>query len=90
MADEQPETMSRRELMSAGGKATVASIVFPPFLQEALSRARLQQAPSLAVAAGVDRIVMAKGKTYLNGWAGYGEPPRRGRRRHGTPPSRTR
>ena len=33
----------------------------------------------LNAVAGVDRVVMKGGKTYLNGWAGYGEPPRRGR-----------
>lgn len=29
--------------------------------------------------AGVDRVVVARGKTYLQGWAGYGAPPRPGR-----------
>ncbi len=37
------------------------------------------QALPLAAVAGVDRVVMLKGKTYLSGWAGYGAPPRRGR-----------
>ena len=35
----------------------------------------------LAALAGVDRVVVLPGKTYLNGWAGYGSPPGRGRRR---------
>ena len=34
-----------------------------------------QDAPINAVA-GVDRVVMLSGKTYLRGWAGYGDPPR--------------
>lgn len=33
-------------------------------------------APSLNVEAGVDRIVVIQGKTYLRGWAGYGKRPR--------------
>ena len=34
----------------------------------------------LNTVAGPDRVVMNHGKTYLNAWAGYGEPPRRERR----------
>ncbi|MFB3855156.1 MAG: glycoside hydrolase family 127 protein [Vicinamibacterales bacterium] len=75
------DKISRRELMEAAGKAAIASVAIPPFLQEALSTAAAQDRLPLTAAAGVDRIVMAKGRTYLNGWAGYGEPPRRGRRR---------
>ena len=37
------------------------------------------QAQPLTSAAGVDRLVMLTGKTYLNGWVGYGPPPRPGR-----------
>jgi len=34
-----------------------------------------QEAPlALAAFAGVDRVVMSHGKTYLNAWAGYGVP----------------
>ena len=33
----------------------------------------------LTAVAGVDRVVMKGGKTYLNGWTGYGAPPQRGR-----------
>ena len=41
----------------------------------------------LAAEAGADRVVMVGGKTYLNGWAGYGSRPnRRGRRRGGQTP----
>lgn len=40
-----------------------------------------QQPPPLRAVAGPDRIVIMPAKTYLNGWVGYGEPPRRGRRR---------
>ncbi|MFB3828326.1 MAG: glycoside hydrolase family 127 protein [Bryobacteraceae bacterium] len=33
--------------------------------------------PPLRAVAGVDRIAVLPGRTYLRGWAGYGEPPRR-------------
>ncbi len=42
----------------------------------------LGQQPSLNAVPGPDRIVILPGKTYLNGWVGYGEPPRRERRRN--------
>jgi DUF1680 family protein len=32
----------------------------------------------LAASAGVDRVAIQPGKTYLRGWAGYGDPPRLG------------
>src|SRR5215471_15364159 len=37
------------------------------------------RAEPLNAIAGVDRVVMRNGKTYLNGWSGYGDPPRPGR-----------
>ncbi len=33
---------------------------------------------SLTAIAGIDRVVMLQGKTYLNGYAGYGQPGQRG------------
>ena len=36
--------------------------------------------PPLNAIAGVDRVVMRHGKTYLQAWAGYGSPPQRNRR----------
>lgn len=33
---------------------------------------------SLTAIAGIDRVVMLEGKTYLNGYAGYGQPGQRG------------
>jgi uncharacterized protein len=42
---------------------------------------------ALTAVAGPDRVVVMPGKTYLNGWAGYGAPPdRRERRRQGEQP----
>ncbi len=40
---------------------------------------------SLNGIAGVDRVTVLPGKTYLRGWAGYGAPPRRVRGRAGEP-----
>ena len=42
---------------------------------------------TLNAIAGIDRVVMKGGRTYLNGWAGYGEPPRRGRGARGAAPA---
>jgi DUF1680 family protein len=40
---------------------------------------------ALTSVAGPDRVVILPGKTYLNGWTGYGDPPRRDRRRNPQP-----
>ena len=47
---------------------------------QATAAAQATPAP-LAADAGVDRVVVLPGKTYLNGWAGQGSRPRPGRRR---------
>jgi len=41
---------------------------------------------ALTAVAGPDRVVVLPAKTYLNGWVGYGNPPRRDRRRNEPPP----
>jgi len=41
---------------------------------------------ALTAIAGPDRVVVLPAKTYLNGWVGYGDPPRRERRRNEPPP----
>ncbi|MBI4893800.1 MAG: glycoside hydrolase family 127 protein [Acidobacteria bacterium] len=46
---------------------------FVPVLQTAIFS---QDAPELKGDAGVDRVVVSNGKTYLRGWAGYGDAPR--------------
>jgi hypothetical protein len=40
---------------------------------------------SLTAIAGPDRTVVLPGRTYLNGWVGYGQPPRLERRRNEPP-----
>jgi hypothetical protein len=76
--------ITRRELLGTMGKAAAASVAFGPLVRTVFvipgAMAAAGAAPLTAVA-GVDRITMLAGKTYLNGWAGYGEPPRPDRRR---------
>ncbi|HEY2434810.1 MAG TPA: beta-L-arabinofuranosidase domain-containing protein [Vicinamibacterales bacterium] len=69
-------TMTRRDMMKNTGLVAVVSATTGSLLERlSVSAAALP----LSAIAGVDRVVMEGGKTYLNGWAGYGEPPRRGR-----------
>ncbi len=74
--------MTRRQLLEAMGTMTVVVAASPLIDGFAVSA----QALPLAAVAGPDRVVMRHGKTYLNGWVGYGAPPRRGRRGRGAPP----
>ncbi len=74
--------MTRRELLETMGTMAVVVAASPLVDGFAVSA----QALPLAAAAGPDRVVMRHGKTYLNGWVGYGAPPRRERRGRGTPP----
>ena len=67
--------MSRREALQTMGRAATASVALPSLLRGAIESA--ETAAPLTASAGVDRIVILSGKTYLNGWAGYGDPPRR-------------
>ena len=76
------KTITRRELLGTMGTMAVVVTASPLIDGFAVSA----QALPLAAVAGPDRVVMRHGKTYLNGWAGYGAPPRRGRRGRGTPP----
>jgi len=58
--------LTRRKLLTLSLVATPLGKVF----------ALTARAEPLNTVAGVDRVVMRNGKTYLNGWAGYGDPPR--------------
>ena len=84
-AGRQPpgKEMTRRELLETMGTMAVVVAASPMIDGFAVSA----QALPLAAVAGPDRVVMRHGKTYLNGWVGYGAPPRRGRRGSGTPPA---
>jgi DUF1680 family protein len=87
MSDESTKSaMTRREALGTMSMAAVATIVLPPagFGSADAAPAPSGQAP-LAALAGPDRIVVVPGQTYINGWAGYGEPPGRRRRRRDEP-----
>src|SRR4029079_300287 len=70
-------TMTRRDMMKKTGMVAVVSAVSGP-LADRLNVSAQALPDTLNAIAGVDRVVMKGGRTYLNGWAGYGEPPRRG------------
>ncbi|HEX7051183.1 MAG TPA: beta-L-arabinofuranosidase domain-containing protein [Longimicrobiales bacterium] len=86
---ESPSHLSRRELLGTMGKAALGAAVLPPVLQTVIfgeaDAAGLPRRGGAGVpvkgAAGVDRVVVLPGRTYLRGWAGYGEPPNLHRRR---------
>jgi hypothetical protein len=88
MKDPNPSTLTRREMLG-----TVAAAALYPVLRTAIApeaeAATLGIAPPVNGVAGVDRVVVLPGKTYLRGWAGYGEPPRRGPRPRNAPADST-
>jgi DUF1680 family protein len=78
--------ITRRELLQTAGNMAVLSVVATPIGK---AFALTAHAEPVNAAAGVDRVVMRNGKTYLNGWVGYGDPPRppaRGARGNDVPP----
>ena len=79
------EKLTRREVLEALGAVVM---IAQRQVQAAIdSGGKLSaQEPRLNAVAGPDRIVMHQGRTYLNGWGGYGEPPRRIRGRRGEAP----
>ncbi len=86
--DPQDPGISRRELLGTLGKAAALTLVLPPFLRGELAAEAAVGAPPavaggaaaspLVALAGPDRVAVkpaaAPARTYLNGWAGYGEP----------------
>ncbi len=58
--------LSRRTLLGTVGKAAVTSAISGPLLQTAI----LSGVETPNSVAGVDRVVVLPGKTYLRGWAG--------------------
>ncbi|WP_321477518.1 beta-L-arabinofuranosidase domain-containing protein [uncultured Paludibaculum sp.] len=81
--------ISRRNLLKEAGRTAVATVVAAPVLQTAIvSCASAADAPPLHSEAGIDRVTILPGKTYLRGWAGYGSAPHPGRpRRRNAPPT---
>ena len=64
--------LSRRDVLAGAGKA--AGLVA---VQAAVaSRAAGAVETPLNAVAGIDRVTIQPGRTYLRGWVGYGDPPR--------------
>ena len=68
--------VSRREIFSAAGKAAAVAAMAPVVQTAIVSCAMAEGEAPLNAVAGVDRVTILPGKTYLRGWAGYGDPPR--------------
>jgi uncharacterized protein len=83
--------MSRRVMFERTGKA-VASVALTPVIQSAIvscvvsSDLAAEETPLNGIA-GIDRVTVLEGKTYLRGWTGYGNPPSAARGRGQTPGS---
>ena len=93
---EPPSNVSRRRMLGTVGKAALGAAILYPVLETAIfnnadaaerPRRRVGTGAPINGVAGVDRVVVLPGRTYLRGWAGYGEPPRRTRRRRDQPDS---
>lgn len=79
--DSKKTQLSRRALFGTVGKAAGASVVLSPLVKSAIvgfGDTEEMDAPVVG-SAGVDRITVLGSKTYLHGWAGYGEAPVLGR-----------
>ncbi len=70
--------MNRREILGAAAMTPIIQTVI-------VSCATAADATALNAAAGVDRVTILPGKTYLRAWAGYGDPPRPGRATNAAP-----
>jgi DUF1680 family protein len=82
------DNLTRREVLETLGTLAIGSVVATGAVHAATDDGTLLSAQELRLnaVAGPDRIVMHQGRTYLNGWGGYGEPPRRTRGRRGEAP----
>lgn len=67
--------LSRRDLFATAGKSMAAALA-APIIPAALLNVAAATENGLNGVAGIDRVTILSGKTYLRGWAGYGDPPR--------------
>ena len=68
--------MNRREMFGAVGKVVTGAAIAPAVHTAIVSCAMAADEAPLNAVAGVDRVTILPGKTYIRGWAGYGDPPR--------------
>jgi DUF1680 family protein len=89
MSDPIPRHISRRTMLGQLGQVAASSVLLTPLLHAVIlpdSAAGQVASPgggapateAVNGVAGVDRVVVLPGRTYLRGWAGHGEPPRPG------------
>ena len=75
--------LTRRQMLERAGKTAVMT----PLLHSAILSCVSAAETGLKGVAGIDRVAILPGKTYLRGWAGYGDPPQSNlNRRSQTPP----
>ncbi len=90
-SDSKSMQLTRRQMLGRAGKTAVGSLLMPPLIQSAIVCGASAEETGLNGVAGIDRVTILPGKTYLRGWAGYGDPPRsnqnRGRQEAPTPPA---
>lgn len=73
MSDEMTiSNMSRREMLGTVGKAAAASVVLTPLMQNLVVSCAMAADEQLNAIAGVDRVTVLPGKSYLMGWTGFG------------------
>lgn len=90
MSDDSRNHLSRRELIGRVTKSLIVTAIATPAggaFEKAF--ALTAHVDPVGAVAGVDRVVMKHGKTWLNAWAGYGTPPRAGRGARGAVPAPT-
>src|SRR5665647_267193 len=65
-------TMSKSKISR---RSMLKAVALTPVMQPAIvSRAMAADEAALNGVAGIDRVAVLPGKTYLRGWAGYGDP----------------
>jgi DUF1680 family protein len=75
-SDSKTTKLTRRQMLGRTGKAAVGSVAMTPLIQSAILSCASAAETGLKGVAGIDRVTILPGKTYLRGWAGYGDPPR--------------
>jgi len=63
-------------MLGCTAQVAVSAGLAPVLHTAIVSVAMAQNAPPIKGLAGIDRVTVLTGKTYLRGWAGYGDPPK--------------
>jgi hypothetical protein len=73
---ETKSTMTRRQVLSTMGAAAVGSVVATRLVEMTIGENGILSARARCVRRRRRRSRRRARRTYLNGWAGYGQPPR--------------